>query len=949
MAANKFATMLCRNTHRITVVLVYAVLEWILIILLLLNSLFSYLIEKFAIYFGLKPPCLWCSRVDHILEPGKSNIPYRHLTCETHATEISNLGYCQKHQKLAESLNMCEDCSSSQPHDYQRTVQFSQRIAFFPWESTEDDEKQLKCSCCNESLSSKVHPPCLLVKPSWGALDYAQKGNLIIQHIDEDENGGTPSDHVENDCKVAGKIQQDEAHKNMTIDEHQVLSDIDSCSFKDTSEENCSRSISNFRCTEVESNEDENTSSSTVAEQQTNGLSGNAMTCICFKEDESLEVINPHSDNYACHDIPRLIPVELIDASTIASNGLSDTLVEDMGKLGDQESHFETETQVESEATPPDKTLSISGKMGSQVKNESAEKTVCLAQNSADLREQVLTLEAGNISDDDGNVEVERIDETENAKRDLTVKECPEIAATEVARMNSTKSNDTEAVEGHETAGDLKEEFAGRGSEEFETTQAAETIMADSRSVKEESTQTPEKKNATAAKPDDKAAMLERKTFVEKKEPIKAEDEKFPDTPTSMESLHHLHKKLLLFEKKELGTEESLDGSVMSEMEGNDGFTTLERLKSVLKAEQKALHALYAELEEERNASAIAANQTMAMITRLQEEKAAMQMEALQYQRMMEEQSEYDQESLQLLNELMTKRDKEKQELEKELEIYRKRVLEYEAKEKTMRKKKEKSVRSGNSSASLCNTDDSDDLSIDLNQEAMEQASSLNDNSPADCVANLGEMELECVKHLNTLDESLVEFELERQSILDQLKALEEKLFNLGDDEEQIFADVRPIDDYMEDYSAEIDENIIRISEENSEDFNGKYFPGRKTIYSKAKRLLPSFDATGAENEERSSVDVQVEFESDGMQNAMLDLESKKQAIEEEVDHVYERLQALEADREFLKHCIGSLKKGDKGMDLLQEILQHLRDLRNVELRVKNMGDNSLVRSFVVD
>ncbi|KAK6927841.1 GTD-binding domain [Dillenia turbinata] len=449
--------------------------------------------------------------------------------------------------------------------------------------------------------------------------------------------------------------------------------------------------------------------------------------------------------------------------------------------------------------------------------------------------------------------------------------------------------------------------------------------------------------NDQATKHDDNATMLERKTLVEKKEPNAAEDEKFPDTPKSMKSLHHLHKKLILLEKKELGTDESLDGSVMSEMEGNNGFTTMERLKSALKAEQKALRALYTELEEERNASAIAASQTMAMITRLQEEKAAMQMEALQYQRMMEEQSEYDQEALQLLNELMTKREKEKQELEKELEIYRKRVLEYEAKEKTTRKKKDKSVRSGNSSASLSNAEDSDDLSIDLNREATEEASSLNNNSAADCVADIREMGLECVKHLNTLDESLVEFELERQSILDQLKALEEKLFNLGDDEEQIFEDVRPIDDYMEDYSTQIDENRNRISGEYSEDFNGKYFPRRKTIYSKAKRLLPSFDATGAENKEGSSVDVQIEFESDGIQKSMLDLESKKEAIEEEIDHVYERLQALEADREFLKHCIGSLKKGDKGMDLLQEILQHLQDLRNVELRMKNIGDISLV------
>ena len=39
----------------------------------------------------------------------------------------------------------------------------------------------------------------------------------------------------------------------------------------------------------------------------------------------------------------------------------------------------------------------------------------------------------------------------------------------------------------------------------------------------------------------------------------------------------------------------------------------------------------------------------MAMITRLQAEKAVVQMEALQYQRMMEEQAEYDQDAIHIL------------------------------------------------------------------------------------------------------------------------------------------------------------------------------------------------------------------------------------------------------------------------------------------------------------
>ncbi|KAL6225775.1 hypothetical protein ACLB2K_004624 [Fragaria x ananassa] len=172
----------------------------------------------------------------------------------------------------------------------------------------------------------------------------------------------------------------------------------------------------------------------------------------------------------------------------------------------------------------------------------------------------------------------------------------------------------------------------------------------------------------------------------------------------------------------ENGECEADDGGMM-----NDGepATTIKQLKAALKTESKALSALYSELEEERSASAVAANQTMAMITRLQEEKAAMQMEALQYQRMMEEQSEDDQEALQLLNELMNKLEREKQELEKELEIYQKKVLDYEAKEKIR----------------------------------------------------------DCVKQMCILDDTFAGFQEERFTILDQLKALEDRLLVLSENE----------------------------------------------------------------------------------------------------------------------------------------------------------------------
>ena len=209
-----------------------------------------------------------------------------------------------------------------------------------------------------------------------------------------------------------------------------------------------------------------------------------------------------------------------------------------------------------------------------------------------------------------------------------------------------------------------------------------------------------------------------------------------------------------------------MDGTVISDIEG--GEVTIDNLKSTLKSERKALSTLYAELEEERSASAIAANQTMAMINRLQEEKAARQMEAYQYQRMMEEQSEYDQEALQLLNELMMKREKEKLELEKEIEVYRKKVHEYEVREKMMMSRRDGSMRSRTSSPSCSNAEDSDGLSIDLNHGAKEEngfyshqdQECSNQNTPVDTVLYL--------------EESLANFEEERLQILEQLKVLEE-------------------------------------------------------------------------------------------------------------------------------------------------------------------------------
>ncbi|KAL8456487.1 hypothetical protein ACS0TY_034630 [Phlomoides rotata] len=108
--------------------------------------------------------------------------------------------------------------------------------------------------------------------------------------------------------------------------------------------------------------------------------------------------------------------------------------------------------------------------------------------------------------------------------------------------------------------------------------------------------------------------------------------------------------------------------------QGGDDKDTLRLLEQKLKEEHIARAVLYIELEKERSAAATAADEAMAMILRLQEEKASIEIEARQYQRILEEKSVYDAEEMSILKEILVRREMEKHFLEKEVEAYRQTV-----------------------------------------------------------------------------------------------------------------------------------------------------------------------------------------------------------------------------------------------------------------------------------
>ncbi|KAL3321580.1 hypothetical protein AABB24_039277 [Solanum stoloniferum] len=94
-------------------------------------------------------------------------------------------------------------------------------------------------------------------------------------------------------------------------------------------------------------------------------------------------------------------------------------------------------------------------------------------------------------------------------------------------------------------------------------------------------------------------------------------------------------------------------------------------LERALEHEREARNALCIELEKERNAAASAADEAMAMILRLQEEKASIEMDARQYQRLIEEKSAFEAEEMNILIEILMRTEREKHFLEKELDVYR--------------------------------------------------------------------------------------------------------------------------------------------------------------------------------------------------------------------------------------------------------------------------------------
>lgn len=98
-------------------------------------------------------------------------------------------------------------------------------------------------------------------------------------------------------------------------------------------------------------------------------------------------------------------------------------------------------------------------------------------------------------------------------------------------------------------------------------------------------------------------------------------------------------------------------------------------LKEALCKQCLLLKKLYIELEEEREASATAADEALSMILRLQVEKSEEKMEAVQYKKLTEEKMRHNEESMAILEEIIHQQETEITSLKHQVQVLKQRLL----------------------------------------------------------------------------------------------------------------------------------------------------------------------------------------------------------------------------------------------------------------------------------
>uniref|UniRef100_A0A5B7CC12 GTD-binding domain-containing protein n=1 Tax=Davidia involucrata TaxID=16924 RepID=A0A5B7CC12_DAVIN len=858
-----------------TSALVSAVLEWLLIFMLFVDAIFSYLVTKFARSCKLQIPCLLCSRLDHVLGNEKDEF-YWDLICGNHKLEISSLVFCHVHNKLVDVHGMCENClfsfatiNKSNAETYRLLVG---KLGSDPHLGLDQDpllqdhnigsSSTRNCSCCNEQ---------------WISGGFAQKlfqtKSISYEAAELDIPLSVAVGHNRDDPKnIRDEPSRSLRASPMGKDNSDPLSYVEYTKVKITSDTE----------SEVPFSDDDNAS---PLIRETDEPREDFAVPYVHLEPRTFTLADDLTSEKLIHpdSVPKpallesQVQLDIVNPHCCISVASAATIGQGLEELNWQQVENKADPSLPSELISFDEFPPSSNVMETPV--EVSRETYAPA--AGELGQKVVTESGGISKAGSGPINTSE-----------TGIEFNSVGSDTGLQM----TNYLDLVDAYKLA------VANKGRQ-------SSGMLSEQRSMKD-STRISEDLKLLLSQLSATRGIEFSLNDMSPKVSVNSDELKASDASSSI-GMQILQKRISL-ERNESGL--SLDGSIVSEIEGE---SVVDRLKRQIEHDRKLMGALYKELEEERNASAVAANQTMAMITRLQEEKATLHMEALQCLRMMEEQAEYDVEALQKANDLIAEKEKMIQDLEAEDGLYRKKFGEVSMLENIVEP--------------TCDLKAGDMRAEHLDASYVNNSAHSVTNKYEETAMLIGD------KSAGTANNFLLEFENERLYIVQCLKNLEKKLHLFSDN--GVYLDMTNGEYFGKegDRLSDLRELNCKVgSQENSGTEEIDLSRQKDESVFKGSPRAPEGCVPSLENPQFFSKE-NSEFNCGGQGSSVVCRESELVDLGNEVSDLSGRLEALEADCNFLEHSINTVRNGDEGLKFIQEIACHLGELRRIGIRRRDL------------
>lgn len=899
MAADESMVEENRNLPGFMAALSSAACEWILIFLLLIDGVLSYLVTKFAHYCKLQTPCILCSRIDHVIGSEKPGI-YRDLLCSNHISEISSLICCHVHGKLADGHGMCDDCIFSftrknlSNSGMQRTLGGKLGMAvdgsglesfLLNRDLVPGSRGMVPCSCCGKPWrprkeAQRIAQPKLcgsaVPKPniplprlpshsrlrrrdSFKKMKNKSYGSIISHCVGK--SGFDPLSHV---GYTELKINSDSESEVPFSDEDGEI--------RNAIREN-SNSKNDYAVQCPSENPSKAPSAGFISAKETNcpHESMSLLSDLCVQPDVS-------KDHHA---------------KPLAFRGATADFV---GGLGWRDVHQKPDLYKLPELILLDEIPESSNVLGIS-RDESVENKLKfpLPQDVDSLGQSELITLDDNLSlvgsssvkyvSGTSDLGQEYIDNHMEVLKSLSTLSATSVKADQVD--NYPAAVNTRHIDANDLYGLAGNYVVGKSSgfvSELPITRKPDRLDEELRLL----------------------SSLSKETLDQASGENGHEDEL--QVTSSCNEIQMLRKSASVESSLE-----SLDVQIVSDVEGE---SIVDRLKRQVEYDKKCIKTLYKELEEERNASAVATNEAMAMITRLQEEKAALHMEALQYLRMMEEQAEYDVDALEKANDLLAEKEKEMQDMEAELELYKLNLP-----DETIMGDLCEGTFELNIKSTKVETGDvpcQEDTNHPLKPTVDEVSRNCRDSFASE------------IPHLG--------FDDEKSYISQCLQNLEMKLHQISCN--RVFSNVPNgghskifADDRLKGEDSPKNEDIPMNSQVEGYDSSMK---GNLHLCNGSTSALE--DETASDGDGSSLSKATKHCDCGGQNDSPGQRQVSLVALENEILDLNDRLEALEADHDFLEHMLHSLQNGNEGLQFIQEIAHQLQELGKLGIRLRSQA-----------